>query len=221
MKKLLKRFDKIYLINLDSRTDRLNESIEILKDYDLGESLIRFSAIIPDSTVSNTVDSQGRKISRGAIGLIMSLIEVIKESKEKKYDSILVLEDDFKFLNEEYSEEVCDQLDQLEWDVFYLGANLHKNLDRVDKNIFKLNHAYATHAVAYKSTVFDHILNQYYENKINILDVWLADEIQENFNCYCSWPILSIQRPSYSDIENVFTDYDFMVKNYMKYTSEL
>jgi GR25 family glycosyltransferase involved in LPS biosynthesis len=221
MKNLLKKFDKIYLINLDQRKDRLKESMVILDKYELGDSLIRFSALTPPNNISDSTDGAGRKVSRGAYGLILSVVEIIKEAKKNNYKSILILEDDFDFLNEEYSEKVLEQLNLLNWDLFYFGANLHRNLNRISENIFKINFAYATHAVAYNNTVYDYFLEQFYENKIKILDVWLSENIQENFSCYCPWPILSIQRPSFSDIENVFTDYNFMERNYMKYTENI
>ena len=221
MNELFKYFDKIFLINLDSRKDRLNESMEILKPYDLGDKLIRFSAITPPPNITETFDDKGRIIRRGIVGLNLSMLEIVKESKKNNYDSILVLEDDFLFKNEEYVNDVIKQLKNIKWDVFYLGANLHQKLESVSDNIYKIKYGYATHAVAYNKNFYDYFLESYENGEIKILDVWLSEFAQNNLNCFCSWPILSIQRPSYSDIENKFVDYDWMVNNYNKNTKDI
>jgi GR25 family glycosyltransferase involved in LPS biosynthesis len=221
MEKLINSFDKIFIINLDSRVDRLNDSLNILNQYNIENKYERFSAITPPPDFMEYNDNKGRKISKGAYGLILSLYEIIKLSKEKKYKSILVLEDDFLFKNEEYSDLILTQLNNLKWDVFYFGANLHEKLTPIDKNIYKIKHGYATHAVAYSENFYDYFLSNFNNNNIKILDVWLSDYAQNELNCFCSWPILSIQRPSYSDIENKFTNYDWMEKNYNKNTKGL
>ncbi len=221
MNKLFNYFDKIFLINLDSRKDRLDESMKILNTYNLGEKLIRFSAITPPPNLKDSFDEKGRKISRGAVGLILSMLEIFKESKKNNYNSILILEDDFLLKNEEYGGDVIEQLKNIEWDVFYLGANLHQKLDNVSNNLYKIKYGYATHAVAYNKNFYDYFLTSYDSGDIKILDVWLSEFAQNNLNCFCSWPILSIQRPSYSDIENKFTDYDWMINNYNKNTKDI
>ena len=128
METLLNSFDKIFLLNLDKRTDRLDESMKILEKYNLGDKLKRFSAIEPPQSIKEKKDNKGRGIRRGVVGLLLSVVEIIKESKLNNYESILVLEDDFIFKNEDYSNNIRLQLNNIDWDVFYLGANLHHKL---------------------------------------------------------------------------------------------
>lgn len=221
MESLLKSFDKIFLVNLDKRTDRLDKSMNMLEKYNLGDKLKRFSAIEAPKSVKEKKDNKGRIIKRGAVGLVLSLVEIIKESKLNDYESILVLEDDFIFKNEDFSKSVSSQLNSIEWDVFYLGANLHYKLNPKSDNLFEIKGGYATHAVAYNKSFYDFFLENFNEGKIGIIDVWLSEFAQEKLNCYCSWPILATQRESYSDIENVECNYDWMESKYYENTKKL
>jgi hypothetical protein len=73
--------DKIFYINLDRRTDRLEQIEGELKKMNFGENQTeRF-----------------RGIELGQIGCIQSHIGVLKLAKERHYRNILILEDDFQF----------------------------------------------------------------------------------------------------------------------------
>lgn len=77
--------DKIFLINLDKRKDRLEDFMREYKRLNLDLSkLERFSAIYrPDNP---------------CIGCTLSHLEVIKISKERGYKNVIIFEDDFDFL---------------------------------------------------------------------------------------------------------------------------
>jgi glycosyl transferase family 25 len=77
--------DKIFYINLDSRTDRREhfESHVIPYFKDLELRLERFPAI---------------QNSNGAIGCSLSHLAILKKAKQEGYRYCLILEDDFQFL---------------------------------------------------------------------------------------------------------------------------
>lgn len=218
MKKLFDFFDKVFLINLDSRLDRLHECNSLFEQYNVIEQVERVSAIKLPNNNNYFTDKIGSRINSGAMGLTLTMAEIFKTAKKNKYKNILVLEDDFIMKNGEYVEQILLQLKTLSWDVLYLGANLHEKLSPVTENLYRIKSAYATHSVAYNETFYDYFLKNFEENNIGIIDVWLYNFAQKDLNCFCCWPILSLQRPSYSDIECKFSDYDWMEINYYKNT---
>jgi glycosyl transferase family 25 len=81
----MQHIDKIFVINLDKRNDRLDEFLIECKKVDINPSEIeRFSAIY--------------KPENPCVGCTLSHLEVIKIAKERSYENIIVFEDDFEFL---------------------------------------------------------------------------------------------------------------------------
>jgi GR25 family glycosyltransferase involved in LPS biosynthesis len=79
-----KYIDHIFYINLEKRTDRREHIEKILQDYNLFDISERYVAI-------NTPHS-------GIIGCSQSHLNVLKLARERKYNNILILEDDFEFI---------------------------------------------------------------------------------------------------------------------------
>lgn len=81
----MQSIDKIFVINLDKRTDRMEEFLNEFKKINIDISnLERFSAIY--------------KPENPCVGCTLSHLEVIKIAKERSYKNIIVFEDDFEFL---------------------------------------------------------------------------------------------------------------------------
>lgn len=121
----------------------------------------------------------------------------------------LVLEDDARFINTHLAEEIYSELPE-DWDIFYLGANVkpHENFTqpvRISKNIFRIFNAYTTHAVAYRRSAIDYIL-QRYDGK-QMYDAFLDEHVLRNLKTYICCPFLSIQTPVSSDLWNRTVDY--------------
>ena len=91
----MNKVNKIYYINLDSRTDRLSEITQELNKKGLGEYMERFPAI---------------NNQRGFIGCTMSHIEVLRLIVEGGYNNTLIFEDDFTF--NVSKEELDDQFEK-------------------------------------------------------------------------------------------------------------
>lgn len=173
-------FDGIYCINLDERTDRWDHSCEQFEKLGIRERVERFSAIRPcyDSRWDRKTPwgAGKRKYPRlGAVGCAESHKEIIRLSMEQNFKNVLVFEDDF---------DVCDgwdknlksalrDLENLPWDLFYLGYHLHKagNMIRPDwKNLSRIiskrnRGIHRTLSLAYNQKSFNFL----YEN-INSFD---------------------------------------------------
>lgn len=199
-------FDKIYCINLDRREDRWNETLTELGKWGLADSVSRYSAVDGNTLINDT------PINNGELGILTTHINIINESKEKKYINILILEDDIEFtekikLLDEYMSIVPN-----DWDMIYFGGNHNKHMGKkinyLNDKIIKLEETYGIHCVAINSSIYDLILNVIDKRKKPI-DVYYAD-IQKTYNCYGFNPSIALQRLSYSDIQNKVTDYKWL-----------
>jgi GR25 family glycosyltransferase involved in LPS biosynthesis len=180
-------FNKVVVINLDRRTDRMEKLVPQLEE--LGIQYERHSAI----------DGKELGISPITAGT-MSHQKVLEKNIEKR---ILILEDDAQFVdnfNEKF-EEVMQTL-PADSDIFYLGALLPKNTGKVEdlgnkywfKQIFSTgSHAYSIHPARVK----------YFAEKLKDYE-WYIDiglrEFSRDYKAVIAQPNLVTQFPSYSDL---------------------
>lgn len=200
-------FDEIYCINLNERTDRWEHAQEEFKKAGILDKVQRFPAIR---------DADGR------LGIIKSNLAIIKIAKEKKLKNVLIFEDDVKFIVDDPQKVLQDSINQLgniKWHLFYLGANTHEKLIKFKPNLILLKNAFAVHSMAYSNLMYDEFIGKFDKlKKINnfddILDVYLARKIQEKFICLMVNPMMTSQINSFSDIENRVVNYDFIEERY-------
>ena len=193
---------KTFCINLDDRPDRWEEVQEEIKV--LGIEMERFPAI---------------KHERGHTGCIQSHIALWKKAKD--LGVWMTIEDDILFLPfaRTHLEKAIDQLPPY-WDMLYLGATLNRHLARVNHNLLRIKKGWTTHGIIYNNQngVVDFILDGMDEFKV---DVFIADIVQEQFNCYMCYPMVATQRPGHSDIVNKYTDYHAITDRYKKYVTDI
>lgn len=200
-------FDEIYCINLDERTDRWEHAQEEFRKAGILDRVIRFSAIR---------DADGR------LGVIKSNLTIIKIAKEKKLKNVLIFEDDVQFIVDNPQDvlaKTIQQIGNIKWHLFYLGANTHQKLTKFKPNLILLKNAFAVHSMAYSELMYDVLINKYDKLKVistydDILDVFLARKIQEKYICLMTNPMMTTQMNSYSDIENRIVDYSFIEERY-------
>lgn len=205
-------FNEIHCINLSKRIDRWLKVKKEFTKVGIHDIVHRFSAI---------------ETSDGRIGCIKSHLEIIKKAKKAKLDNVLVLEDDVTFISDDLSflSQAIKQLPQ-DWELFYLGANLHTELTNYSENLLHIKNGFSTHAIAYSKNVYDKFIDKYQPlkqitNQEDILDVWLAFQLQNNSDkCFLLKPLLATQINDYSDIAKSNVDYSFIQERYEKFVKK-
>jgi len=177
-------FDKVVVINLDKRTDRLEKISKQLDE--LGIVFERFSAI----------DGTGKDpITAGTI----SHTQVWKKYQGLK---VLILEDDALFVDN-FNEKFAEVIQTLpsDWDIFYLGALVAPTtgkIIKVNEHWYKQVVSTGTQAYCLKPGKMDYFYNRLKDYEWYI-DIGLRVEAVSN-NCYITQPNLVTQYPSYSDL---------------------
>ena len=152
------------------------------------------------------------KDNPGWRGCTRSYLEVMK----KITGLTIVMEDDCLFLKHwNYIEKMMEQLPE-DWDALYLGATLNVPLKKYSTNLFRLKKGWTTHAIIYRDDTIPKYLVKHVA-QIRKIDVYLANEIQEKFNVFITYPLTATQRPGYSDIINRQQDYAVINERYKLY----
>ena len=158
----------------------------------------------------------------GRVGIIKSNLAIVKMAKEKKLKNVLVFEDDFEFIVDDPQKVLQDTINQIgnnKCYLFYLGANTHQKLLKIKPNLILLRNAFAVHSMAYSNLMYDIFIRKYdgiktIKNFNDILDVYLAQNVQEKYICLMTNPMMTTQMNSYSDIEKRVVNYDFIEERY-------
>jgi len=200
-------FEEIYCINLDERIDRWSHAQKEFEKAGIKDRVQRFSAI---------------RNKDGRVGIIKSNLEIVKMAKKKGLKNVLVFEDDVKFIVENPQEVLAASLEQignLDWTLFYLGANTHEKLIKIKPNLILLKNAFAVHSMAYSEKVYDTFIRKYegierITKHSDILDVYIAQYFQTKYICLMVNPMMTTQINSYSDIEKRVVNYNFIEERF-------
>ena len=165
---LLMKIDKVIIINLEHRKDRRQQIIKELKRVGI-DNFEFFKAVKPSEEMVKMWNPQflnpipqwfalsggdHTKYRIGALGCMLSHMEIIKKCIEDKYENVLILEDDAEFYNTEnyrgidIIETALDQLSKIDnWEIFFLGSNLHDTeLNLSSPNLIKCDCCVSTQA---------------------------------------------------------------------------
>jgi glycosyl transferase family 25 len=196
--------DKIIYINLNKRTDRKEQIEKQLNDYGLNYE--RFEAIETPNF--------------GILGCGLSHLAVLKIAKERNYENILILEDDFTFLvsKEEFQNQLTEFFKlKLDYDTCFLSYNL-KKYEELDNTI--------VNKIVENWTASGYIVhNRYYEKLINLYEYampllektkahWIYandqiwKELQQKDNWYYFIKRIGKQTDGYSDNALSYTTYN-------------
>lgn len=199
---------RIVLLNLPHRSDRLLDSAEILFKYE-----------IPFERISAVYNKE-----HGATGLRDTMVRLFEEEIEKKTDSVLVFEDDIKFVEDPESfhatmNAVMEQLPET-YHLVFLGCQLTVAPSHFySRNLIPVVKAFSTHAVLYSFQGMKEILASNLQGPI---DNHYVDHIENKGHCYCTYPLLASQRSGYSDIGMAEFDWGpFIVPRYDQKIGEM
>jgi GR25 family glycosyltransferase involved in LPS biosynthesis len=208
--RLFDGFDKVYLINLDRRPDRLDNFQKQVEKYNLGE-YERISAVDGNKLNLNNYKSI---LKPGEIGVILTNFLIIKSAQEKNFKKILIIEDDCEFTEEINNwEEYLNSVPK-DWDMIYFGGNHNTHVGvnepiKINQKIVKLHSTFSAHFIIINNTVFEHI-KILKKNLSEPLDVSYS-KFQKIFNCYSTSLPLAKQKPGFSDIQNQNLDYNWLI----------
>lgn len=186
-------FEKVVVINLDRRTDRMEKLNAQLKE--LGIEYERFSAI--DANVLGV---------EGMVAGTMSHVMVMKKYAGKR---ILILEDDALFCDD-FNEKFAEVMPELpsDWGIFYLGALLPKHTGEVqdfgNKYWFKQVMSTGSHAYCVRPDIMNDIAYRL-DSYQWYIDIGLRLE-NVNYPCYIAQPNLVTQFASFSDLRGKEVD---------------
>lgn len=196
--------DRVYFINMDHRTDRLDDIMEELERVGVPPAKIKR---IP-----------GVKDKYPALGCSKAHLEALLDCKTNGYRTCIVLEDDFVFKDEKPG--VWSQLNWLvashvEWDMILLARNAnlweHTNFDPLVRIVAaQTTGGYMVHA-NFLDVLIDNVrngiaeLDKGYDPDLCIDQYWKL--IQKQNKWYTFHPRMGHQRNSFSDIQNTVTDY--------------
>jgi len=186
---------KNYCINLDRRPDKW---AYVRMEFErMGVRVTRFTAI-------NT--------HPGWVGCRMSHLKLLKMNRRE--DVFIIYEDDVRFLQPwDMVEKAMSQLPD-DWDMLYLGASPKEPQERYSENLFRLKNAHVTHAIIWHNRpngAIDYILN--HEENMGKWDVFLANIIQSNYNCFVTFP-MAVTQTQFSSDTCTRSDVSTIVKNY-------
>ncbi len=214
--------DKIFIINLEHRVDRKKKILSELQRVGLTNYEI-FKAIKPTEEMVNEwnpnflnpipewfkrTGGDENKYKIGSLGCMLSHLEIIKICIERKYENVLILEDDTEFQigNGIRFEQVINimknQLENLNFGLFYLAGNhraIGASLQKKSENVNRVKGTLTTGSYIINKSVMKYISKNIigYEREI---DVFYSTVIQDQFPCYCVYPHITKQGEGYSDI---------------------
>jgi GR25 family glycosyltransferase involved in LPS biosynthesis len=225
----IKIADRGFLINLEERTDRLQES---LLEFDKNniQGIERFNAI------KITEDSDQGWVIRGCTH---SHMELLKRQVVNGWEKMVIFEDDFILDvcdNRELflSNEMIEKIYAADFDLLFLGACLLEPAEAVSENLIKPNKFVQTTSYLTSLKFAEYVVNNFnyldkelvvygeqidsYYSVLATKSHWLmnnrtkgVNEVKEHdLKIYFHYPILFNQRASYSNILNKITDYSFM-----------
>lgn len=118
-----------------------------------------------------------RDILPGEIGCALSHLSIWKDAKKKNYDSILILEDDFKVDGEFPAEKI----DLDDWGLLYLGRQKLGGDSEIQNSIYTSpGYSWLSHAYMLSKLGIERILEQNFEKYILPVDDFLACTYSDN-----------------------------------------
>jgi len=187
---------KTYIINLERRTDRLNE-LKIPFDYEL---FVATDGHKEFNKSNHSMDELGQLGCRDSHKRLLSKIY------EDGVEHCLIFEDDVELCdNFEFKlEEIIKELPE-DWDMVYLGG---WNLGEKKSYTNKLNIAekvYTTHSYLIRRKFIPLLIDEINKDEYKKVDV-IFSVLQKQNKCFIASPILCWQRKGFSDVENTITN---------------
>ena len=193
-------FDKVFVLNLDRKPERMKAMIVKLKSLKI--EFEKFSAIDGNNLEfdnSGFVAGRGMIENRYALACLQSHLEIIKMAKEKNYRRILILEDDVMI-----SRNIKVHLQKIKdipgWKMLYLGTSQYDWNLEFREGFFLCRKSLGTFAYAIDESIYDEVILML-EKKNKSIDNILSDIQAAHYGeCIAFYPNICVADVSDSDI---------------------
>jgi glycosyl transferase family 25 len=203
---MTQNLDKIFYINLDKRTDRRDQIEEELKQFNLYDNAERIQATYTPE--------------QGILGCTMSHLATLKLAKEKQYNQVLILEDDFYFTitKEEFENELTQFFEtKIPYHVCMISYKINESAPTEYPFLQKVIDGQTGSGYIVHKSFYDELIN-IFEEAIPLLRdtqqhwIYANDQIwkrlQPNSNWYALTTRCGRQRDGHSDNSNKYEIYD-------------
>ena len=193
--KLNDYFDRVVVINLDRRKDRLAHFEDQTKN--LGIDFVRYSA----------VDAQAFGID-AVTACAQSHRKAIVDAAADGVQRLFIFEDDAEFtgnFNESFAHIATNLPD--DWQMLYLGSWIYPTIDIGVEGLKRSEGTILTHAYGMKAEVFSALIEASFAN----MPIDEAFRIAHaKMNVYVAQPSIVVQKTGISDIRGHFADYTYL-----------
>lgn len=171
-------FDQVYVINLDTRPDRMEIVKTLLNKYSIKYK--RVSGVYLKDQYSDLPNIHTKTSSLGIVGCLLSHLKCLQDSRDNNYNKVLVLEDDIKFLDKHIKsinfKTLWDDIQTVDWDLFYLGATFNDKLKKITAYLDEpTGEVWATQSIGYNKQIRDKILDSIPQDP----DFYMKDDRQQ------------------------------------------
>lgn len=202
-------FDKVYVLNLNRRKDRLKTSTKKLEYCEI--EFERFAAI-DGSVLQNVWETFSSKkhtlANPNYLACAISHLSIYRDALDNGYSKILIVEDDVsirKNANDEFSN-IIDNLP--DWELLYLGFIpltdnrmqwTYREFNVVSKNIAQSKNFWGLYGYGISSELMQEVLERYNKDFSMELDRFFVKEIQPRGKSYGIIPQIFAAEDGYSD----------------------
>lgn len=198
-------FEHTYLINIEKRKDRLENSLKECEKIGITPEI--FPAITPYKDMKWIPNDSPEIWNKNSAALVHSTIAIIKDAIKNKYENILILEDDVVFRNN--SKQVIDNFKfpiDPTWAMIHFGTMDEVKPITIDSKFTRLKKSYCCHMYAINSLVYEDYL--YYLEQVNQPIDWITAYIFQPFGkCFGLIDPIAFQKPNYSNIREKEVNY--------------
>jgi glycosyl transferase family 25 len=165
------RIEKIYIINLKHRTDRLQHILEELERINIHKDKVEIIEAVYEPKF-------------GALGCSKSHLLTLEKFISSNYKNCLILEDDFTFTKDrKYIDEKLNYvMDNLNWDVILLAGNILKIEEDIKNNIAKIIDVQTASGYIINKNFAPFLLNNYNESVFQLQNIY--NKVLENNKLY-------------------------------------
>jgi GR25 family glycosyltransferase involved in LPS biosynthesis len=201
-------FDRVYVINLDSRTDRMTRMEKLFEQHKI---MYKRISAFDGQKAKGQVPKQYSSSRTGLAeyGYCQSMKMVLEDAQQNNYEKILVFDDDVIFcksFNNNFMNVVCNRNVPTKWKLLYLGASQHEWDDmNCDDSHFTYTCARTdgSFAVGIHRSVFGELIDCIKKNKVPFDGValrYIQNKYKNEDSCVVLKPNLVIADVSESDI---------------------